>query len=321
MPRAELDALHAERDSSSTKASRLEVDLATTTSRLATATRDLEASRGSQAKADRDLAALKALLEAKVSDHEQSARLNSINEAEVQRLKETVTKAEDELAVVQRTATNETTRLRQDLDRAQRENSTFAAKAAEATQELAVATKKLGVVTRRSDELEQAQQAHDLHLEVIRTQAAEETLKERAVWERERAGLLVEMQSNEDRSIEADRARDDAVRDAEALRILLEAEQATVKHRDQEIRARDRKLEQQLTVLADFDKQNGELRRDLHDTRGRLRLAEDKGGKVVVRLWYLPRPHAACSPSSNRRSSTSGCSRKRRGSRTWSSSG
>ncbi|KAL8291895.1 hypothetical protein RQP46_002153 [Phenoliferia psychrophenolica] len=224
------------------------------------------------------LASHKALLEAKVSDHEQSSRLNAMKEAEVISLKGQVSQAARDLGNAQ----DESSRQRQELDRARRDKLALETKATNLAQELSVAAVRVKEKTQQADDLQQQQQEHGLQLEVVRTQMAEDALKQQNEWEKERQAMRAKMQKMEDEAVEANRARDDALRDGDALRTLLEQETATLKTREAALRASSHKLEQQLSVLADLDKINGELRRDLHDTRLRLKLAEDKGGKVVI---------------------------------------
>jgi myosin protein heavy chain len=239
----------------------------------------------SQTKSAADLVTLKKLLDDKSSDQQRTAELNKIKEAEVQDLRLQVSRTAAELAVTQRDSANEIGRLHRDLDAAKRDSADLRTKNLDLGRRATASAARISELESRNSDLERSQQAHDLELELFRTKAAESMLHEREKCERDLAETRAQFQELEDAAVQAKREKDAARRDVDALRVLLEAEQATVAAKEKARRRLEDQVEQQHVVLADLDKINGDLRSELAATKARLAVAEEKAGRTVVSLF------------------------------------
>ncbi|KAI5478994.1 myosin heavy chain [Pseudohyphozyma bogoriensis] len=275
-------ALTTERDTAVAASRDLEVKLASVNAQVSAQTRQLDDFKSSQAKSDAELASLQKLFAAKSSDHDRQTQLNQAKETEVQDLRLQVSKSASELASTQRNAANEATRLRQEVDQSRREATDLRSKNAELTRGASAATNKISALEEKVAKLEDLQHEHDLQIQVVRTQAAEDTLRERAKWEKERAELRAQFQRLEDAALASKRAAAAAEQDSKALQVLLDEEKATVQTRDATIKGLNSKVQQQSSAYAGVLKDINELNGELRDTKMKLRLAEDKGGKLVV---------------------------------------
>ena len=175
---------------------------------------------------------------------------------------------------------------------ARSEASEFKSRNAALQQRATAAASRVVELEATNDELERAVQSHDLEMELVRTETAEATLREREKWEKEMATTRARFGLLEDAALQAERERDAALRDVAAFKILLENEQAAIASRDADRKALESKVDQQHSVLADLDKINGNLRSELAATKARLRVAEDKAGRTVVS--HVPSSHGIC---------------------------
>lgn len=281
---ATIEAVEATeaRNTSTATVRDLQVALSKALSDGAAQIRELEASRSAQAKYATEVNSLRDLLQVRTSDHERQSQLNKLQETEVENLRHAVTKATSELARVQQEASAKETRLRQTLEQVQRESHDHKSHSTDLARQLKESLSRAMELEVRTQDLERLQRSHDLQMELIRTQAAEDTLKEREVLEKERAAIQVAIQKAEDAMLASQRQADAAVKDRDAYQMLLQEEQETVKAREMSLRGLQNKMEQQNSVLADQGKIATELRSELRDTQRMLRLAEDRGGKVTV---------------------------------------
>lgn len=249
---------------------------------LAEARRALESSEQSRTKSVSDVVVLRKLLDDHTTEHERTAELNKLQEAEVRTLRQQLAKVTTDLDLSQRDSNNTISRLRQDLDVVSRESVDFKRRNEALEQRANASASRVTILDARVEDLERSQQAHDLELEVVRNEAAEKVLQEREQWERQVAEVKSQFQVLEDAAVEARRDKDAARREAESLRSALQAEKASGVAKDEARRKAEEKSEQQHAVLADYDRINGDLRAELASTKARLVVAEEKAGRTVV---------------------------------------
>lgn len=257
---------------------------------------------------------MKRLLDTQSTEHERTAELNKLKEAEVRDLRQQLTKVTAELDLSHRDSTNMINRLRQDLDSSQRDASDLLRKNTALEQRAKASASRVTVLEARVEDLERQQQAHDLELELVRNEVAEKLLQERAAWEKRVAEARSQFQLLEDAAVEARREKDAAKREADALRASVQAERANVAAEQDARRRAEEKSDQQHSVLADYDKINGDLRAELNSTKARLAVAEEKAGRTVVSGSIRSRPLSLT--RLHRRSSMFASSRKLYASRT-----
>lgn len=278
----EQQALVDQRDRAVTKSRDLEQGLASATLELTGTKRLLEDTRDSYRKADADLKALRDVVAANTTDRQRQVEVDRIRDAELQNLRTKVASTESLLANVQQEAAATSSKLARDLDAAKANASTTASQLSEAIRQERVSSSRLVDLQTSHDALEQQTQAHSLNLELIRTEAAEATLRERRKWEEEMSALRAKFSAVEDSALQARREKEAAERDGQAYKIMFEEEQNAALDRQNASKALEVKLDQQYLVLADLDKINGSLRSEMAAIKARLRVAEDKAGRTVV---------------------------------------
>lgn len=244
--------------------------------------RAAEQSESSRQKNATDLLALQRLLDEQTSDHQKSAELNRMKEAEVKDLRLQLSKASSELAVTQRDSTNTIDQLRRKADSSQIEISELKSKNTELGRQASSSASRVVTLEGRVQDLERHQQAHDLELEMVRNEVAEKMLQEREEWEKKVASVRAQFQALEDAVVESRRKEDAAKRDARAAQSMLEAERRNAADKEDARHRLEVQVDQQHAVLADFDKINGDLRSELASTKARLVVAEEKAGRTVV---------------------------------------
>ncbi|KDE02890.1 hypothetical protein MVLG_06575 [Microbotryum lychnidis-dioicae p1A1 Lamole] len=265
-----------------TQVRELELRVSSLTKDLAEQTRALESSRSAESRAATDVLTLKNLLDEKSSDHQRTAELNQIKEAEVQDLRLQVSKTTNELRSLQRESASDLARLRKDTDAARKEALDLRSHKTDLERAARASASRVAELEARTADLERAQQAHDLEIELMRTKAAESMLKEREKWERDLASAQSRCTEAEEASVTAQRETGSARREVAQLQQALEAMRKEQETQTSLRRKLEDQIEQQHVVLADLDKINGDLRSELAATHARLVVAEDKAGRTVV---------------------------------------
>lgn len=260
----------------------LKIQLAAALESSAAQAKTLDSVTAAHTRSLQDVTALGKLLDAKVSDHQRQAESSKIAEAELQALRVGLSKATSELTIIQRTAVTESTQLKLQLDALSRQVAESKSRNEALLSQITTVNAQLERAEDSATELSKKQQAHDLELEMIRTQAAEQTLQERERADRELQEMRANMQVYEDATLQAGRDKASALREVATLRSSLEVEQRKVVDQAEAHKALDVTVEQQHTLLADLDRVNGNLRSELSSTQARLRIAEDKAGRTVV---------------------------------------
>ncbi|SCV72410.1 BQ2448_3947 [Microbotryum intermedium] len=260
----------------------LELRVTTLIKDLAEQTRALESSRSAEARAATDVLTLKKLLDDKSSDQQRTAEMNQIKEAEVQELRLQVSKTANELRALQRESATDLARLRQDTDSARKEALDLRSHKTDLEREARASASRVAELEARTADLEHAQQAHDLEIELMRTKAAESMLKEREKWERDLASAQSRCTEAEEASVVAQRETGSARREVAQLQQALEMMRKEQETQTTLRRKLEDQIEQQHVVLADLDKINGDLRSELAATHARLVVAEEKAGRTVV---------------------------------------
>ncbi|GAA5943506.1 hypothetical protein JCM10213_005510 [Rhodosporidiobolus nylandii] len=280
--RSDLSSATTARDAATERARKAESTAAMLEGDLASQLKLLEASRSAEAKSAGDLLALKKLVDEQASDHQRTAELAQMRESEIQDLKFQVSKTTSELTLAQRESAQQLERLQAELDAARKEASDVRAQKRDLERQVSSQASSISQLAAKNEDLARAQQAHDLEFELLRTKTAETMLHEREKWEKELAETRAQFEVLEDAAVQAKRDRDAALRDVEAYKALLEAEQQTVRARQAEKAKLEAQVEQQHVVLADLDKINGDLRAEINSNKARLAVAEEKASRTVV---------------------------------------
>ncbi|GAA5956438.1 hypothetical protein JCM21900_005330 [Sporobolomyces salmonicolor] len=280
--RSELTAAQQQQQAASDRARQAETQLSALENDLVDSKKALEASRSAESKAGADLLILKKLVDDHASDQQRTAELAKIREAEVQDLRYHVSKVASELSLAQRESARQLERSQADLDAARKEANDLRAQNSTLDRKATAHVATIARLEALNDDLDRAQQAHDLELELLRTKTAEQMLQEREKWEKELHETRSQFQILEDAAVQAKREKDAALRDVAGYKALLEAEQDTVRVRIADKAKLEAQVEQQHVVLADLDKINGDLRAELASTKARLVVAEEKAGRTVV---------------------------------------
>lgn len=284
-------------------------ELAALQQELASQQSALQSSRSAEAKAAAGLLALKKLVDEQASDQQRTAELAKMREAEIQDLKFQLSKTTSDLSLARRESAQQAERLTMDLDAARSEASEARSQKRELKRKSAAQAASIAQLEARVEDHAQAQQAHELQFELLRTETAEQMLQAREKWEKELHDTRAQFQVLEDDAVQARRERGAALRDVEAYKALLEAEQESVRKRVADKAKLESQIEQQHLVLADLDKINGDLRAELASTKARLVVAEERAGRTVVRR-VLPRFEYSLLTEYSRRSSTFACWRR-----------
>ncbi|GAA6020125.1 hypothetical protein JCM10207_006264 [Rhodosporidiobolus poonsookiae] len=280
--RTDFAAASQARDAATERARKAESTVSALENDLTSQLKLLEASRTSEAKSATDLLALKKLVDEQASDHQRTAELAKMRETEIQDLKFQVSKTASELSLAQRESARQLEQLQAELAAARKEASDVRSQKRDLERTSAAQASTISDLQAKNEHYARAQQAHDLEFELQRTKAAEQMLHEREKWEASLAETRAQFQGLEDAAVQAKRDRDAALRDVEAYKALLEAEQETVRARVAEKQKLEAQVEQSHVVLADLDKINGDLRAELASTKARLVVAEEKAGRTVV---------------------------------------
>ncbi|GAA5823829.1 hypothetical protein JCM3770_003016, partial [Rhodotorula araucariae] len=280
--RSDSVAVREQLGAATDRARKAESHAATVQQDLAARTSALEASRSSEAKAGADLLTLKKLVDEQASDRQRAAEVAKIREAEIADLKFQLSKTTSELTLAQRESAQHVERMQADLEAARSEATAARAQQRDVERRAASQMRAAALLEKKNEALERAQQAHDLQFELLRTETAEQMLHAREKADKELAAVRAQFQGLEDDAVQAQRDRDAALRDAEAYKALLEAEQATVRQREADLGKLDKQIEAQRFHLLDLDKINGDLRAELASTKARLVVAEEKAGRTVV---------------------------------------
>ncbi|GJN88159.1 hypothetical protein Rhopal_001124-T1 [Rhodotorula paludigena] len=257
-------------------------ELAALQQELASQRSALQSSRSAEAKAAADLLALKKLVDEQASDQQRTAELAKMREADIQDLKFQLSKTTSDLSLARRESAQQAERLTTDLDAARSEASEARSQQRELERKSAAQAASIAQLEARVEDYAQAQQAHELQFELLRTETAEQMLQAREKWEKELQDTRAQFQVLEDDAVQARREREAALRDVEAYKALLEAEQESVRKHVAGKAKLESQIEQQHLVLADLDKINGDLRAELASTKARLVVAEEKAGRTVV---------------------------------------
>lgn len=311
----ERTLLLSERDAALVKSTDLDIRLSTSQKQLSDTTNSLTASRDANARSQAELVALKKLLNDKISDHERQADSNKIVAVELSDLRRQVSLLDSELATTRRDAASKSGQLQQELESSKRDAVESKRKAEEFSRRAGSLEKKVVDIGAEKERLIEAQHAHDLEIEVIRTKTAESALKERNESEREMRKLSDQFRSLEDAASLAQREKESMARDVEALQILLEQEEIKVGEKEKARKELESAKEQQYAILADYDKVNANLRATLSNTQDRLALAEGRSTVTVVSLFLLASSGARADPSLRCRSNIFEYSKKLRGRR------
>ncbi|CEQ39267.1 SPOSA6832_00768, partial [Sporobolomyces salmonicolor] len=280
--RSDLTAAQQQQQAASDRARQAETQLSALEKDLADSKKALEASRSAELKAGADLLILKKLVDDHASDQQRIAELAKIRETEVQDLRYQVSKTASELSLAQRESARQLERSQADLGAARKEANDLRAQNSTLDRKASAHVATIARLEALNDELDRAQQAHDLELELLRTKTAEQMLQEREKWEKQLHETRSQFQILEDAAVQAKREKDAALRDVAGYKALLEAEQETVRARVADKAKLEAQVEQQHVVLADLDKINGDLRAELASTKARLVVAEEKAGRTVV---------------------------------------
>lgn len=226
------------------------------------------------------------------SDKQKQVEVDRIRDAEHQTLLDRFAKTEALLTSTLRDADNESSRLRKELDHSRTELKNVSSQLNDVSRTASTTTTRLSELQLIHDDLERQNQAHDLHLEIVRAETAEAILRERKKFEEEMSHMRSKCSSFEDRALRSERKEAAARRDGAALQTLLEVEQNAAAEKLRNEKSLAAKMDQQYSVLADLDKINGNLRSEMAAIKARLRVAEDKAGRTVVNfaltLYRLP---------------------------------
>ncbi|KAK4048073.1 class II myosin [Microbotryomycetes sp. JL221] len=257
------------------RARKLKQDLADHKSQLNTA-------RSSHDKAVAEATTLKRLLEEKTSDHQRIAELNRLREAEVKDLQAQLDKANADGRTLRMTLSDTSNRLTGEVETARREAKDFHSKHVESEKRAVASNARVKALESQVEELERAQNAHDLRVELVRNEMSEKMLKEREMLEEQMATTRAQFSVLEDAAVEARRDRDAAKRETDAVRLQLAAERDNHSKTEEARKRLEVQIDQQYAVLNDLDKINGDLRSELASTKARLVVAEEKAGRTVV---------------------------------------
>ncbi len=280
-------SLLSERDAAVSKVRTTEAKLAEATKEAADNGRKLSTSAEAEKTALAKVQALTALLEEKSSDASRTAELHKLQQVEVHDLRQQLDKASTDLALAQREALSEAQALRDQLDAARREAAELKAARAELDGRASAAERRVGTLEAANAELERAKEGHDLKIQLVQSAAAEEMLKEREKLEKDSAAVRAQFQALEDAAVAAKRERDGAVRELEATAAALKEEKAGGEEARKRVKALEDKVDRQHAVLVDFDTINGNLRRELGQTKGDLQLALSKNGPKIVEHYRV----------------------------------
>lgn len=287
---ADLASATQQLDEATSRARKAEAVASSLQQQLGAETAALQASRTAEQRAAGDLLALKKLVDEQASDQQRTAELAKMREAEIEDLRFQLSKTSSELVMAQRESAKKAEQLQMDLASVRGENQSAQATKQELERKVTSQASTIGRLEARTDELERAQQAHDLEFELLRTKTAEQLLQEREKWEKQLREARAHFEVLEDAAVQAKRDRDAALRDVEAYKALLESEQETVRARVADKAKLEAQVDQQHLVLADLDKINGDLRAELASTKARLVVAEEKAGRTVVSDGFFPLP-------------------------------
>ncbi|GAA6054961.1 hypothetical protein NBRC10513_006274 [Rhodotorula toruloides] len=280
--RSDFAAAKEQAEEASARARKAEAAVASLQQQLEAKTAALQSSRTAEERAAGDLLALKKLVDKQASDQQRTAELAKMREADIQDLRFQLSKTSSELAIAQRESAKKAEQLQTELNSARKDGQEAQAAKQELERKVASQSSTITRLEARTEELERAQQAHDLEIELLRTKTAEQLLQEREKWEKQLRKTRDQFEVLEDAAVQAKRDRDAALRDVEAYKALLEGEQETVRARVAEKAKLEAQVDQQHLVLADLDKINGDLRAELASTKARLVVAEEKAGRTVV---------------------------------------
>lgn len=276
-----------ERGAAVSKARTTEAKLAEATKEAAEHARKLASSAESEAKAIARVEALTKLLEEKSSDASRTADLHKLQQVEVADLRRQLDKTNTDLALAQREALRETQALRDQLEATRREAGELKAAQGEVDRRAAAAERRVGVLETANAELEREREGHDLKVQLVQSAAAEEMLREREKLEKEAGRVRARFQELEDAAVGAKRERDGVARELEAVGRELAVEKAGAEEARKRVKALEDKVDRQHAVLVDFDTINGNLRRELGQTKGDLQLALSKNGPKIVEHYRV----------------------------------
>jgi len=231
--------------------------------------------------------ALTKLLEEKSSDASRTAELHKLQQVEVTDLRKQLDKTATDLALAQREALRETQALRDQLEAAKREAADLKVARSELDRRASTAERRVGSLEAANAELERIKEGHDLKIQLVQSAAAEEMLKEREKFEKEAAAVRAQFQELEDAAVAAKREREAAVRELTTTAAALEEERAGGEEARKRVKALEDKVDRQHAVLVDFDTINGNLRRELGQTKGDLQLALSKNGPKIVEHYRV----------------------------------
>ncbi|GAA5865791.1 hypothetical protein JCM3774_003095 [Rhodotorula dairenensis] len=269
-------------EATSQRARRAEEEVSALKQQLSAAADATQKSRDDATRANADLLALKKVVDEHASGQQRADELARLREAEVEELKFQLSKTASELNIAQREHSKTTSRLRAELDAAQSEATTAQQRNRELEAQLLKQSTKITHLEAQREEYDQAEQRHELAIELVRTEAAELALREREKVDKQLAQLRLESQALEDRAVADRRDRDAARREVDSYRALLEQEKAALASQAAEKAKLEAQIVQQHLVLADLDKINGDLRAELASTKARLVVAEERTGRTVV---------------------------------------
>ena len=280
-------SLVTERDAAVGKARTAEAKLAETIKEAADNARKLSASTEAERKALVKVEALTALLEEKSSDASRTAELHKLQQVEVSDLRQQLAKATTDLALAQREALREGQALRDQLEAAKRDAAELKAARTELDRRASAAERRVGSLEAANAELERVKEGHDLKIQLVQSAAAEEMLEEREKLEKASAAVRAQFEQLEDAAVRAKRERDAAARELATTAASLTEERAGGEEARKRVKALEDKVDRQHAVLVDFDTINGNLRRELGQTKGDLQLALSKNGPKIVEHYRV----------------------------------